>query len=1184
VAGQGLHAKLAVSRPGDPEEEDADRFADRVMRMTDVSDGRARVRPSTTGGHRIHRTAERCATGSPCAACEEKAVHRRADAGSAQPSPAAAQGAVAALASGGRPLPETVRADFESKVGRDLSSVRIHTDAAAGTAARAIQARAYTLGRDVAFASGQFRPADSDGQRLLAHEIGHVLQHGGDARLSPEPIVRRQSNEVTIRNDAGQPNAGKPAAAAAKMPPASGHSDTLNNVQLSESKPQVAFAIKELVAKAGLPAADGYQVWLEDYTGPGLQSLQKFKQDYESPGGVSGGAPDEAEIDRREKARDHLLPVVRNAVSDINTEAARLVADFQGVMKANALQTLAASKRRAEAERLRYGVTTTRTKEKRPVKGGATVDVEVTKHAIADTKSPAVKGLKAAAALLLPRRKAVADKHREANKHIRCAMDMCVPDKDFARVNAEAVQLRKEYRALHALLSNDYPVLDRIGAIEEERALTEDAIWASKELERLANSESETEIATTIGDRIQDTIDKNETAREGVEGDRVNLWRLKEIYNLSKNQAGVEGDPFRNRVVGDRWKAEQPHIIEAVLEGIALLVLNIGAIILAAPTGGASLVVAFGVNAAMAVAHTQEYLLNKGVAGSDLRRAQSLSQDDPSFVWLALEIIGVGLDGAAAIHAMKALKPVVRAAQISREAEITVDAAKGIDDAAKALGKPELAKNVIGKVQKGNLAALEAAAPASKTEIGAFAKATRAIEEEATAGVSRTARSAVGGELRVSRAGHVWSCHSPCAMLRERYAQVFAGDENLLKRLQDLESRAASASKAKAATNDAKVIAEAEGELEKVTKAAAALENDADDVLRTLQNPAAAAVAKDVAESAAHQAPRIIPAARISEVAAKLGQRFPLVKRLSQGAMERVARAAFAAAEGGGLRRAARGLVAARAQLLEEISAVRVRALLATAEGRQALGVGQAGERAIFIEGSRIRDAGGAMLTDGIIAVQRGDRLEILAVLEAKAGRFAAEGLAESLGGLKRASTSEIMQALFEASGGGSSRGPLATIAKQDPALFKVISETRGANLAANEAAFREARESLMKAIENLPDAQLKAVRDALKGGPGQVSRDIERLMTGGDRTASLVIDGKPVTGWSPQRPQFLGSVPKGVETGDIAAQLAKEKFEFKALPFGEEAATKKQLDDAAKAVVEALEQDVLKGASSAAP
>lgn len=68
---------------------------------------------------------------------------------------------------------------------RDLSRVRVHTDARAAESARSVNARAYTVGSDVVFAPGQFNPASAAGKRLLAHELTHVLQQNdGHARPS----------------------------------------------------------------------------------------------------------------------------------------------------------------------------------------------------------------------------------------------------------------------------------------------------------------------------------------------------------------------------------------------------------------------------------------------------------------------------------------------------------------------------------------------------------------------------------------------------------------------------------------------------------------------------------------------------------------------------------------------------------------------------------------------------------------------------------------------------------------------------------------------------------------------------------------------------------------------------------------------------------------------------------------
>lgn len=63
-----------------------------------------------------------------------------------------------------------------SGIGHDFSRVRVHADARAAKSAAAVHARAYTVGSDIVFGSGQFAPSTADGQRLLAHELVHTLQ------------------------------------------------------------------------------------------------------------------------------------------------------------------------------------------------------------------------------------------------------------------------------------------------------------------------------------------------------------------------------------------------------------------------------------------------------------------------------------------------------------------------------------------------------------------------------------------------------------------------------------------------------------------------------------------------------------------------------------------------------------------------------------------------------------------------------------------------------------------------------------------------------------------------------------------------------------------------------------------------------------------------------------------------
>jgi len=83
------------------------------------------------------------------------------------------------LGSPGRPLEPGVRGEMEARFGHDFSRVRVHADARAAASARAVDAAAYTVGRDVVFGAERYVPSTSAGAQLLAHELAHVVQQGG---------------------------------------------------------------------------------------------------------------------------------------------------------------------------------------------------------------------------------------------------------------------------------------------------------------------------------------------------------------------------------------------------------------------------------------------------------------------------------------------------------------------------------------------------------------------------------------------------------------------------------------------------------------------------------------------------------------------------------------------------------------------------------------------------------------------------------------------------------------------------------------------------------------------------------------------------------------------------------------------------------------------------------------------
>ncbi len=134
-------------------------------------------------------------------------VQRSADGPST--APAAAEHSIGRMrAAGGRPMPGPVRQQMEGGMGRNLSGVRIHDGAGPAQAARSVGARAFTVGNDVFFGAGHYRPDAPGGQRLLAHELVHTQQQKGLGNMAQAKTLQREPD----------PEADTAAAAAAAAP------------------------------------------------------------------------------------------------------------------------------------------------------------------------------------------------------------------------------------------------------------------------------------------------------------------------------------------------------------------------------------------------------------------------------------------------------------------------------------------------------------------------------------------------------------------------------------------------------------------------------------------------------------------------------------------------------------------------------------------------------------------------------------------------------------------------------------------------------------------------------------------------------------------------------------------------------------------------------------------------------
>ncbi|MDR3698742.1 MAG: DUF4157 domain-containing protein [Candidatus Sulfopaludibacter sp.] len=166
-----LQRKARVSQPGDPLEHDADRAADAVVSGTQPA--------PVARAHSAPPEIQRAATGEQqLAALLGLGPIEGASAGTpAQKEKPESRGAeIVGQLHGGNRLDDKTRALMESRFGESFHNVRIHTSHRAAETADSLHSRAFTVGEDIVFGDGEFAPETIGGQRLLAHELAHVVQ------------------------------------------------------------------------------------------------------------------------------------------------------------------------------------------------------------------------------------------------------------------------------------------------------------------------------------------------------------------------------------------------------------------------------------------------------------------------------------------------------------------------------------------------------------------------------------------------------------------------------------------------------------------------------------------------------------------------------------------------------------------------------------------------------------------------------------------------------------------------------------------------------------------------------------------------------------------------------------------------------------------------------------------------
>lgn len=178
IESMGVQAKLTVNDPNDVYEQEADSIAQAV---------------SNRLPHQIQRQEEEEPEEGEVE-IQTKSVLQRQVTDTIPEVSSDIEDKINRARGGGESLDTTIREPMEQAFGANFSGVRVHSDESADALNQSLKARAFTTGQDIFFRSGEFNPASSTGQQLLAHELTHTIQQTGKKKPEDKSVQIGQSS------------------------------------------------------------------------------------------------------------------------------------------------------------------------------------------------------------------------------------------------------------------------------------------------------------------------------------------------------------------------------------------------------------------------------------------------------------------------------------------------------------------------------------------------------------------------------------------------------------------------------------------------------------------------------------------------------------------------------------------------------------------------------------------------------------------------------------------------------------------------------------------------------------------------------------------------------------------------------------------------------------------------------
>jgi hypothetical protein len=728
-------------------------------------------------------------------------------------------------------MPTSATARFSSAVGGRLPGVRLHADS--DVVAR-VGARALTVGRHVAFAPGHFRPGTREGESLIHHELAHVVQQDGahgaaqasglsydayeaEADEAVRAVASGRSPHLSPVRDGIGPRAVQlsPDEADDRPPPfARPEQDPAPQIPMEDmidfrnrwwanDENHLRQMFEGVIRRGGREGGTEHAVWLlrEFLAGGGrARGTAVFPVISGHAFGARRGdlvqnpyshMQREARRKRNEAAIHRLYPQIAEkatrVLDQLLRERQQVLDRFRGHIGATLAQLLFEGEDSINAEIERYGLQRSVEYHVVDMPGGG-MRTETT-YSYSMDQGPRTEVMAAAARDLLEQRRELDRIEGQLrNLYMRDILRAMTPGgalsaarpsiRDMVergRLKAELLQKERQYRILGAIHSRRYPLL---GAFLDDTSA----------LERLASGHGR---AHTAGELLWQRLERIHDTRRDLEDGDINLWKLDQVIEIAKRTGGIPAGSLYDAWVTERnQEAKDDDKVKDYILAAVSIVLGILAI---PATGGASLALAAGSAAASATS------LSRAIADYKLKRADNMADrafaiagDDPSSLWIALEVVGLVLDVGQAVAVLRSIKGPVKAA-VEANADQVDEAIEAAVRAAEAqrpgLGR-QIRQGILRQRAEGGRSLAETLGGAAGHEARAVARTAETIAEGAEDALGSVPSGVVGHQIKVTPDGFVIRCSSPCDVLFLQYADEINSSPELARRWNEMEQAA----------------------------------------------------------------------------------------------------------------------------------------------------------------------------------------------------------------------------------------------------------------------------------------------------------------------------------------------------------------------------------------------------------